>query len=215
MAKKAAKKKRTRTMHVKAAKEELKRNPKSKRKNARKLTARQTLFVDYYLGGAKCNATQAARMAGYSEKSLGSEAAQLMANPKVKEYLRRRKNDLKRRLEISQERIAGELAALTSAKATDFAQWKGNRITVKSSDEIPDALAGAIKGIKPAFDRNGHPVGIELSFYDKVAASRLLAQMTGWLERRGSVAGKGQIIEFLEGLHKQAEEMEDDDAPDS
>ena len=190
------------------ARDELKKNPKSQKKTRNvKLTPKQILFVDCYLGAAKRTATLAARMAGYSDKA-GSQAATLMANPWVKSYLKKRQRDLASRLKVTQEKIAREMATLAFAKPTDFAKWQGNRVVVKSSDEIPDSMVGAIKSIKPVFDKHGHSLGLELRFYDKVAAAKLLAQHLGMLEGQARDGNKGVILEAMDGLHDQAKKLD-------
>jgi len=204
--KKTAKKKpKTLATRAKAA---LKKNPKSQKKIARKLTAKQILFVDCYLGAARCNATKAAILAGYSTQSVNSEASQLMANPKVKSYLKRRQDDLRRRVEVTQEKIAKEMAVLAFSKPTDYLKWRKGKLILTDSDEIPDCLAGAIKGLKPIFDKHGHSLGIEISFYDKVAAAKLLAQHLGMLDAKPTGGNKGTIVEMMERLHAQALERD-------
>lgn len=53
------------------------------------LRDQQKVFVDEYLKLRK-NATQAAIIAGYSEKSASSQSSQLLKNPKVLDYLKAR-----------------------------------------------------------------------------------------------------------------------------
>lgn len=205
--KKKAKAKRKPIMHAKAAREELKRKPNSQKKNPIRLTARQTLFVDCYIGAARMNGTKAAIMAGYSEHSASRQATDLLTNPLVKTYLHRRQADLKRRLEVTQDKVVGLLSAVAQAKATDFVTWKGSRIVVKSSDEIPDALVSAVKSVKPVFDKDGCSIGIELRFHDPVAAARLLGQHLNLFGEKARGDNKGIIIEAMEGLHAQADKL--------
>lgn len=49
----------------------------------RKLNAKETLFVQYYCSDAKFNATKAAILAGYSEKSARSKASQLLTKVNI------------------------------------------------------------------------------------------------------------------------------------
>lgn len=199
---KTAKKKQPKNLATRA-RAELKRNPKSQKKVARKLTAQQILFVDCYLGAAKRTATRAAIMAGYSDKT-GSQASTLMANPKVRSYLKRRQDDLRRRLEVTQEKVAAEMAAVAFSKPTDFLRWRKGKLVVFDSDEIPDDMVGSIKSMKPLFDKDGNPLGLEIKFHDKIAAAKLLAQHLGMLEVRASMASKGTIIEAMELIHAEA-----------
>lgn len=190
------------------AKDELKRNPKSQKKRNVRLTPKQILFVDCYLGAAKRTATTAALMAGYKDKS-GSQASALMSNPYVSAYLKKRRGDLARRLEVTQEKIVGELAALTFAKPTDFLRWRNGALTVTDSDQIPDDLVGSVKSIEPVVGKKGRVVGLKVRFHDKVAAAKLLAQHLGMLEVKARDGSKGTIVEFMDRIHGEAEGVED------
>lgn len=210
-AKRKAAKKKPKNLATRA-KNALKKNPKSQKKIARKLTPKQILFVDCYLGAAKRTATAAALLAGYSEKSVNSEAAQLMANPKVRSYLKRRQDDLRRRLEVTQEKVAREMAVLAFSKPTDYLKWRNGKLILTDSDELPDCLVGAIKGLKPLFDKDGRSLGIEVKFYDKVAAAKLLAQHLGMLDFHARDGSKGTIVEAMEKLHAEAEKLDKEKA---
>ena len=48
------------------------------------MTAKQKLFVDFYLGDAKLNAAKAARLAGYSRKRARIEGSELLARADVR-----------------------------------------------------------------------------------------------------------------------------------
>ena len=207
VARKPAKKKKPKNLATRA-KAELKKNPKSQKKIARKLTPKQILFVDCYLGAARCNATKAALMAGYSARSVNSEAAQLMANTKVKAYLHRRQADLRRRLEVTQEKVAREMATLAFSKPTDFVRWHNGELTITDSDEIPDDLIGAVKSIEPVVGKTGRTLGLKVRFHDKVAAGKLLAQHLGMLDFHARDGSKGIIVEAMERLHAEAEKLD-------
>ncbi|EAG1758607.1 terminase small subunit [Listeria monocytogenes] len=56
------------------------------------IRSQQKDFVEHYLALRKKNATQAAIRAGYSEKTAASQASQLLKNPKVLEYLKKRED---------------------------------------------------------------------------------------------------------------------------
>ena len=64
----------------------------------REATGQQKRFVDEHLKLREKNATQAAINAGYSERSAASQASQLLKNPKVSKYLKKRKRLLEQEL---------------------------------------------------------------------------------------------------------------------
>lgn len=147
-------------------------------------------------------------MAGYSDKT-GSQASTLMANPKVRSYLKRRQDDLARRLQVTQEKIVEEMAVLAFSKPTDYLQWHNGRLRLTDSAEIPDCLVSAMKSLKPIYDKHGHSLGIEVSFHDKIAAAKLLAQHLGMLETKQRGDNKGLVIELMERLHEEAGRLEE------
>lgn len=73
------------------------------------LTEQQKLFVNEYLKLRCKNATQAAKNAGYSEKSASAQASQLLKNPKVLEFLKERKAEISQ--DLRQEFVFDALEA--------------------------------------------------------------------------------------------------------
>lgn len=205
--KRKAPKKKKRKNLADRAKDELARKPTSQKKIARKLTAKQILFVNCYLGAARCNATKAAILAGYSKKSVNSEASQLMANPKVKSYLKRRQDDIARRLDITQERVAKEMAVMAFSKPTEFMRWANGTLTITNSDEIPDELVDAVSSIEISPGKYGRTMKVK--FHDKIAAGKVLAQYLGMLHERPRDSDKGSIMKMFAETHEEAEGVGD------
>lgn len=69
----------------------------------KKLTDRRKHFVDVLLTGV--SAAEAARQAGYSQKTANAQAPELLAQPCVQEYLQQRIADRARRTEITQDYV--------------------------------------------------------------------------------------------------------------
>ena len=82
-----------------------------------KLTDKQKRFVDEYL--VDLNATAAAKRAGYSEKSASRIAIELLNKTHVSAEIQKRQAKLRGKLEITQERVLEELAAIAFANGTD------------------------------------------------------------------------------------------------
>ena len=78
-----------------------------------KLTDKQKRFVDEYL--VDLNATAAAKRAGYSEKSASRIAIELLNKTHVSAEIQKRQAKLRGKLEITQERVLEELAAIAFA----------------------------------------------------------------------------------------------------
>lgn len=152
---------------------------------AKKLTPKQRRFIDEYL--IDLNATQAAIRAGYSEKTAYSIGAENLTKPVIQAEIQNRKNQLQTKLEITQERVLQELAAIAFANGADYAKIvkNGPQETVERipTDSLPPEKLAAIACIKSG--RNG----IEIRLHDKVKALELLGKYLGTFDG-GSAQGK-------------------------
>ena len=109
------------------------------------MTARQLMFCEEYL--TDLNATQAAIRAGYSEKYAHTNAAKLLQNTTIKEYIDKRKKDRIKRTEITQDAVLQEIALVAFAVATDYAKVVEREATVEVDGNII-----------PLLDAEGNPV---------------------------------------------------------
>lgn len=73
------------------------------------LNDQRMLFVDEYIKLRCKNAKQAAINAGYSQKSAQSQSSQILKDPNVQEYLKKRKSEISN--ELKQEFIFDALEA--------------------------------------------------------------------------------------------------------
>ena len=83
------------------------------------LNQKQKRFVLEYL--IDLNATQAAIRAGYSEKTAYSIGQENLKKPEIQRAIQSRQVTLQNKLEITQEKVLEELAAVAFAKASDRA----------------------------------------------------------------------------------------------
>ena len=82
----------------------------------------------------------------------------------------------------NKEAVAQTLVDIASANLTDVVTWNDQgEVKVKSSADIPDATASAIKKIRVTRSKNGEPV-LELEMHDKVSVLKVLAKSAGLLE---------------------------------
>lgn len=75
------------------------------------LTAKQQMFCREYL--VDLNATQAAIRAGYSEKTANEQAARLLANVSVKEYVQSLMDERASRVQITADYVIGSIHEIT------------------------------------------------------------------------------------------------------
>lgn len=142
---------------------------------ANKLTPKQKRFVDEYL--IDLNAAQAAIRAGYNEKTARQIASEYLTKPNIQAEIQKRQNRLQNKLEITQERVLQELAAIAFANGSDFAKVVNDGLfpSVKMipTDELPADKLPAIAGIKST------QTGVEVKLHDKVKALELLGKYLG------------------------------------
>lgn len=142
---------------------------------ANKLTPKQRRFIDEYL--IDLNATQAAIRAGYSEKTAYSIGLQNLKKLEIQAEIQKRRNRLQNKLEITQERVLQELAAIAFANGSDYAKVVNTGLlpTVEMipTEELPPEKLPAIAGIK------ANQYGVEVKLHDKVKALELLGKYLG------------------------------------
>jgi phage terminase small subunit len=105
-----------------------------------KLTQRQRLFVEAYIGPANGNGREAARAAGYSgdDNALSSRAFELMRNPKIAELIGVRVEEAVMR----SNEVLSELSAIAKADWQNFLEIRRDKddeiisATLKLSDKI-------------------------------------------------------------------------------
>ena len=136
------------------------------------LTPKQQRFCDEYL--VDLNATQAALRAGYSKKTAYSIGVENLRKPEIQAEIQKRQNRLRNKLEITQEKVLRELAAIAFANGSDFAKVVniGSLPTVEMipNDELPPEKLPAIAGIKTT------QTGVEVKLHDKVKALELIGK---------------------------------------
>lgn len=138
------------------------------------LTKKQKIFVDEYL--IDLNATRAYK-AAYPNVKKDATAAQsgsrLLRNVKVAEYISMRMQERQKRVEITQDQVIAELAAIAFSCVTDYVEIKDNRIYVKDTSKLTEEQKKAIVAIKEGKN------GIEIKLYNKEKALEALGRHLG------------------------------------
>lgn len=172
-----------------------------------KLTPKQKRFVSEYL--VDLNATAAAIRAGYSEKTARAIGAENLTKPNIAAEIKKRQRRHQCKLEITQEKVLEELAAIGFANGTDFVEVNASGLlSVKPTKDIPAQKRPAIAGIKYTKD------GIEIKLYDKVRALELLGKHLGIFDAKGSgtEVPENNIFEVIE--QSTREEIDTDGIPE-
>ncbi|MCU6765572.1 terminase small subunit [Blautia ammoniilytica] len=165
------------------------------------MTEKQKIFADEYL--IDLNATRAYKVAYPSVKkdeTAAQAGSRMLRNVKVAAYIQERMEERQKRTEITQDRVLEELAAIAFAKATDYAEIKGECVRIKDTDTLDEQQIRAIAGIKEG------KFGIELKLNDKEKALELLGRHLGMFKDKVEVSGLedekkklGDILEQLRG----------------
>lgn len=165
------------------------------------MTKKQKIFADEYL--IDLNATRAYKVAYPSVKkdeTAAQAGSRMLRNVKVAAYIQERMEERQKRTEITQDRVLEELAAIAFAKATDYAEVKGECVRIKDTDALDEQQIRAIAGIKEG------KYGIELKLNDKEKALELLGRHLGMFTDKVEVSGLeeekkklGDILEQLRG----------------
>ena len=95
----------------------------------RALNYRERLFAMYYVGEAKGNAAQAARMAGYSERSASVQGNKLLRNPQIFLLVQKKTQSAA----MDAEEVLARLSDMASSSIEDFVS------TVDEPDEYDDS----------------------------------------------------------------------------
>ena len=152
-----------------------------------KLNNRQRAFVEAL--SLNPNATQAAISAGYSPKSARQQGTLLRSYPAVIEALQARRRGALARLEVTEDLILAELAAIAFSNLDDFLEWSDGAggLVVKPSADIPRHLLAALESIEDqtltSTNKDGsreyqrHKQRVKL--YPKLPALQLLAEYLG------------------------------------
>ena len=185
-----------------------------------RLTEKQARFVAEYL--VDLNATEAAKRAGYSEKTAYSIGFENLRKPEIQEAVQVAMDARSKRTGITQDKVLQELARIAFANGTDFARIvstpfpttvvdkEGNeqqvmqnvqRVELVDTECVDPDKRAAIAGIKEG------KFGIEVKSYDKVRALELLGQHLGMFTGKGAHQEDPPDDGFVEALKGEAAQV--------
>ncbi|MCL1872974.1 MAG: terminase small subunit [Clostridiales bacterium] len=169
-----------------------------------RLTDKQKRFVLEYL--VDLNATQAAIRAGYSAKTANRMGSENLSKPDIQVALQVRQAKLQSKLEITQERVLMELAAIAFANSSDFVRViteelpvrvldpetaemvymmrKVQHVEIGDTTSLPAEKLAALAGIKQGAN------GIEIKLHDKPKALEMLSRYLGLFKDKIELTGE-------------------------
>lgn len=146
-------------------------------------TPKQQRFVDEFL--RDLNGTQAAIRAGYSARTAESQAWRLLRNARVAAAIQRRREQLAKQAEVSQERIIEELRRVAFADLRELVTWNGTAVTFVASNDLTLEQAAVVASVKAKIiefdgdDVAGRKIELELKTHDKLRALEMLGRHLG------------------------------------
>ena len=181
------------------------------------LNDKQQRFVEEYL--IDLNATQAAIRAGYSEKSAGQMAHEMLKKHEIQEALSEAMKAREERTQITQDRVLAELAKIGFSDIRKVVKWGNTELRstedesgelveayhglrLVASDEIDDSTAAAISEISEGRE------GLKVKFHDKRASlvdiGRHLGMFKDKLQLSGDAENPVQVVTLTPADYKAA-----------
>lgn len=171
---------------------------KSETSTAKALNPKQQRFVVEYL--VDLNATQAAIRAGYSPKTAGVQAFDLLKKPEIAAAIERQRNVHAKSTGLTVERVLQEAMRLAFFDIRKLADSEGNPIPI---GELDDDTAAAIQGLELATERvRGGEDGAETvvrkyKIADKNAALERLFKHLGLFQKDNDQNNPAKALQAL------------------
>lgn len=148
------------------------------------LDAKQIRFCEEYC--VDFNGTRAAISAGYSKRSAHDTANRLLKKTEIQEHIGEIKHETEKRLGISRDRVARELARIAFSDVTSFFNDDGDFKKFSELTEDQRAVLSSLE-VEELFEGKGADkvkVGLlrKIKVWDKKAALDSLAKMFGYNE---------------------------------
>lgn len=166
----------------------------------RRLTDKQKAWAQAYIGPAKFNASEAARIAGISE----AEGRKNRSKPHVVTYIEELLRECLQRRTVSQDRIIEEIVSVALSDLADvLTVTESDLVNVKTLDSLPRHVTSAVRKIKlsrrqVAGKKDKWEEVLEIELHDKVKALGLLAQHLGLLKgSRGTPSDHVACLEII------------------
>ncbi|MCP5246170.1 MAG: terminase small subunit [Burkholderiales bacterium] len=166
------------------------------------MNSRQKKFCEEYL--VDLNATQAAKRAGYTGKTVRTQASKMLTNPNIEKYIQELMKKREERTEVTQDRVLKEWAKLAFLDPQKFFDESGNLLPVNKLDKD---VAAALVGIDVTENVvNGELVSVtkKIKFADKKGALDSCARHLGMFNDKVQHEGNFNMnftVEFVRPDH--------------
>ena len=171
---------------------------------AEKLRPQQQDFVNEYL--VDLNAKQAARRAGYSERTAEQQGYQLLQKPLVQAAIEVALLARSKRTQITADEVLKEWGLLAFADMRDYMEWDAGGVTLKASSELTEDQTRAISEIVEYKTEKTSTVRVKL--HDKRGALDSVAKHLGMMvDRSQHVTGSPQEYAEAQVIQSKLRDM--------
>lgn len=146
----------------------------------KKLTPKQELFVEEYL--IDLNATNAAKRAGYAEKTSYSIGQRLLKHVEVQNAINAAQRRRSIRTEINQDAVIKEIAKIAFGDPRAVMSWGPGGVKLKDSKEISEDAAALVAEVSETTTESGG--SLRLKTNDKLRALELLGKHLGMFKEQ-------------------------------
>ena len=163
------------------------------------LTARQRAFVEAYLGRAHFNATAAAKLAGYSDKTAYSIGSENLKKPDIACAIRERLAEAA----MGADEVLAQIADIARGSMSDF-------LDVRTGYQAVDLNRAAESGKLHLLSEYEHSrkSGVRIKLHDKLGALDKLARVYGLYKEQQQSAEALDLLRYTLRVGKSAAEME-------
>jgi phage terminase small subunit len=163
--------------------------------------------VEHYLADPRRNKSAAylKQHPDIKPESAWSCAARMFGGDRVSAYLDARRRQIAERLEVTPERVLGELAKLAFANAKDYFKWGPGGVRLRDHDELDAELAAAVAEVSETTTQHGGSVRLKL--HDKKGALELLGRnLELFTDRTKHDAGDNwaDILNYVQDFNERA-----------
>lgn len=161
------------------------------------LTEQQEKFVQAY--ARRTHGTKAAIAAGYAPANAAQQASFLLSLGKIQDALAKEKEKLGIRLDVTRLKWLEELRRVAFADLTRIAEWDGDGLRHKPSEDIDEEDSAAVQSVKSEKRitmRDGdteETVKMEVKLHDKTKALDMLGRHFGFFSA-DKADGPGKVI---------------------
>lgn len=175
-----------------------------------RLSEREKMFCEYYLGSANKNATQAAILAGLSERTARSQAQRMLTKADIKKFLDNKTAPLMEALGITQERVLRERMNMAFTNLTDLVDNDWNLLPKDKIDPKHYAALNQVtikeKVLMQQGDEEGGGVVLsrDISFKTdgKEKSLAALEEMTGLTTPKTEVQAPTQVNNYFNQINQ-------------